>query len=130
MLSASSVVVLSMQEKDKLQVWRQILGAPMYKPVAALQQEIGASMVEEKDRKIMLRFGLYMFKTENGLLKALFQRMCGERIPGSWVRQLRVYMVELEISFDKLEGTTKLELDRVVDIGGKQIGEGGIWRLG
>ena len=72
MLSASSVVVWSRQEKAKLQVvenrvWGQILGAPMYTPVAALQGEVGESTVEGRDRKIKLGFGRYMFKTRNGL---------------------------------------------------------------
>ena len=46
--------------------------------MAALQGEIGASTVEERDRKIKLGFERYIFKTGNGLLKAIFQRMCGE----------------------------------------------------
>ena len=119
-LSASSVVVWSRQEKAKLQVvenrvWRQILGAPMYTPVAALQGEIGASTVEGRDRKIKLGFGLYMFKTGNGLLRAIFRRMCEEIRPGRWMRQLREYMGELGIGFDRLKTMTKLELNRVVD---------------
>ena len=87
----------------------------MYTPVAALQREIRASTVEGRDRKIKLGFGRYMFKTGNRLLKVIFQRMCGESRPGRWMRQLREYMGELEISFDRLESMTKLELDRAVD---------------
>ena len=86
MINASSVVVWSRQEK--------------------------APTVEGRDRKIKLGFRRYMFKTGNGLMKAIFQRMCGERRPERWVRE---YMGELEISFDRLESMTKLELDRVVD---------------
>ena len=56
-----------------------------------------------------------MCKTGNGLLKAIFQSMSGESRPGKWVRQLREHMRELEISFDRSESMTKLELDRVVD---------------
>ena len=49
-LSAAAVVVWSKDEKKQLQrvenrVWGQILGAPIYTPVAALQGEIGASSV-------------------------------------------------------------------------------------
>ena len=76
-LSASSVVVWSRQEKAKLQVvenrvWRQILGAPIYTPVAALPEEIGASTVEGRDRKIKLGFGCYLFKTGNRLLNIAY----------------------------------------------------------
>ena len=48
-------------------VWRQIFGPPMYTPVSALQREIVASIVRERDRKIKLGIGRYMFKTGNGL---------------------------------------------------------------
>ena len=87
MLSASSVELWSRQERAKLQVlenrvWRQILGSPMYTSMAALQGDIGASAVEGRDKNIKLGFKRYIFKTGNGLLKAIFQRMCGERRPG------------------------------------------------
>ena len=87
----------------------------MYTSVAELQGEIGASTVEGRDKKIKLRFGRYMFKTGNGLLKTIIRRMCWQSKPGRWMQQLREYMGELEISFDRLESMTKLELDRVVD---------------
>ena len=50
-LSAAAVVVWTKEERKQLQrvenrVWRQILGAPIYTPVAALQGEIGASSVK------------------------------------------------------------------------------------
>ena len=56
-----------------------------------------------------------MFKSRNGLLRAIFRRMCGEIRPDRWMRQLREYMGELGISFDRLESMTELELNRVVD---------------
>ena len=109
--------------------WRQILGAPMYTQVAALQGEIGASTVEGRDRKIRLGFWRYMFKTRNRLFRAMFQRKCGEIRPVRWMKQLREYMGELEISFDRLESMTKLELNRVW-ISGRRISGGDIWRVG
>ena len=64
--------------------------------MAALQgKEIGASAVKGRDSKIKLRFGRFKFKTGDRLLKAIFQRMCGESRPGRWVRQLREHMGEL-----------------------------------
>ena len=71
------------------------MGASMHTPVAELQGEIGASTMEGRDRKIKLEFGRYMFKTKNGLLRAIFRRMCGESRPGRWMRQLMKYMGEL-----------------------------------
>ena len=46
-LSAVAVVVWTKEERKQLQrvekrVWRQILGSPIYTPVAALQGEIGS----------------------------------------------------------------------------------------
>ena len=50
-LSATAMVVWTKEERKQLQivenmVWTQILGAPIYTPVAALRGEIGASSVE------------------------------------------------------------------------------------
>ena len=66
-------------------------------------------------RKIKMEFGLYMFKARNGLSRAIFRRMCEEISPGRWMRQLREYMGELGIGFDRLKTMTRLELNRVVD---------------
>ena len=52
-------------------VWRQILGAPGYTLVAALQGEIGASTVRGRDMKIKLTFAQYMFRARNGLLRGI-----------------------------------------------------------
>ena len=90
----------------------------MYTPVAALQGGIGASTVEGRDRKIKLEFGRYMFKTRNGILKAICRRMCGESKPGRWMRQLVEYMGELEISLDGLE-YDEIGIRSVGEIGGE-----------
>ena len=47
-------------------VWRQILGAPVYPPVVALQGEIGASAVEGRDMKMKQKFANYMANTAIG----------------------------------------------------------------
>ena len=80
-------------------VWRQILGAPIYTPVAALQGEIGASSVEGRDMKIKLKFANYMANTANGLLAAIFIKLTSEARPKIWVRQLREYLGELGLDF-------------------------------
>ena len=53
------MVVWTKDERKQLQrvenrVWRQILGAPIYTPVAALHGEIRASSVEGRDMKMPL----------------------------------------------------------------------------
>ena len=50
------------------------------------------STVERRYRKIKLGFVRYMFNTRNGLLRAIFWRMCGEIRHGRWMRQLGEYM--------------------------------------
>ena len=80
-------------------VWRQILGAPGYTPVVALQEEIGASTVRGKDMKIKITFAQYMFRTRNGLLEGIIRKMIDEVRPRGWMGQLGKYMGELGISF-------------------------------
>ena len=55
-LSATAVMVCTMGRWGPMQrvdnrIWRQILGQPRNKPVAALQGEIGASTVKGRDMK-------------------------------------------------------------------------------
>ena len=60
--------------KEKLQrvenkVWRQILAAQVYTPLAALQDEVGASTVEGTNVKITQAFANHMTKTAIDLLE-------------------------------------------------------------
>ena len=48
--------------------------------MAALYGEIGASTVEKRDRKIKSGFGQYMFRTSNGLLREIFERIRGRGV--------------------------------------------------
>ena len=62
--SAAAVVMWTKEERKQLQivenrVWRQILGAPIYTPVAALQGEIGVSSMEGRDMKMQLKLANY-----------------------------------------------------------------------
>ena len=103
-LSAAAEVVWTKDERKQFQrvenrVWRQILGAPIYTPVAALQGEIGASSVEGRDMKMKLKFANYMANTANGLLAAIFRKLTSEARPKIWVRQLREYLGELGLYF-------------------------------
>ena len=97
-LSAAAVVVWTREERRQWQrvdnrVWRQILGAPVYIPMAALWGGgIGASSVEGRDTKIKLRFANYMTNTANGFLAAIFRKLAGETKPKIWVRQFREYI--------------------------------------
>ena len=69
------MVVWTREEVKQMQrvenrVWRQIVGAPEYTPVVALQGEIGASTVDGRDMKIKMTFAQYMLRTMNGLLRS------------------------------------------------------------
>ena len=113
-LSAAAVVVWTKNERKQLQrvenrIWRHILGAPIYTLVAALQGEIGASLVEGRDMKMKLRFANYMANPANGLLAPASSMGCwhhglraagtNEARPKIWVRQLREYLGELRLDF-------------------------------
>ena len=76
-------------------VSRQILGAPVYTPVAALQREIRALAVKGRDMKVKLKFANYVANTANGLLAPIFQKLTRESRPKIWLRQLREYIGEL-----------------------------------
>ena len=73
-LNASSALVRSREERKKLQlvenrVWRHILGSQVYTPASgSVTWEIGASIVEGRDRKMKLGFRPCMFRTSNGLI--------------------------------------------------------------
>ena len=116
-LSAVAVVGLTKEERKLLRrvenrVWRHIMGAPIYTPVAALRGEIRASSVEGRDMKMKLKFANYMANTANVLLAAIFRKLTSKATPKMWVRQLREYLWELGLDF--------LDVGRMVadDIGG------------
>ena len=103
-LSAAAVVVWRKEERKRLQmvenrVWRQILVSPIYTPVAALREEIGASSVEGSDMKMKLKFANYMSNASNGFLAGIFRKLTSEARPKVWVRQLREYLGELGLYF-------------------------------
>ena len=60
-------------------------------PVVALQVEIGASTVKCKDMMNKLKMVKHMKNTENGLLKAVVERMVLEG-SGGWIKQVEEYM--------------------------------------
>ena len=82
-LSGAAVVVWTKEERKQLQrvenrVWRQILGARIYTPVAAVRREIGASSVDRRDMMMKLKFANYMANTANGLMAAIFRKLTNE----------------------------------------------------
>ena len=97
----------------KNRVWRQILGAPVYLPIAALYGEIGASIVEGRYRKIKSGFGQYMLRTSNELLRTIFGRMSKKCKPRRSMRQLKEYIGEMELRLDRLKNMTRLELKQM-----------------
>ena len=93
-LSATAVMVWTREEVGRMQrvensVWRQILGAPGYTPVAALQGEIGAPTVRGRDVKIKITFAQYMFRTRNGPQEGIFRKMIDDIKPKRWMKQLK-----------------------------------------
>ena len=83
------------------QVWRQMLGAPRFTPVVALQGEIGASTMKCRDMKSKLKMVNHMKTTENGLLKAVAERLVREG-SGGWIKQVEEYMSAVGVSHEEL----------------------------
>ena len=80
---AASILTWTRKEIDELQrianhVWRQMLGGPRFTPVVALQGDIGASTMKCRDMKSKLKMVKHMKTTENGLLRAVAERMVRE----------------------------------------------------
>ena len=91
-LYVSSVLTWTRKEMDEMQcienqVWRQMLGAPRFTPVVALHREIGASTMKCRDMKSKLKMVKHMKTTENGLLRAVAERMVREG-SGGWIKQV------------------------------------------
>ena len=104
-LSAAAVVMWTKEERKQLQivenrVWRQILGAPIYTPVGALQGEIGVSSVEGWDIKMKLKFANYMENTSNGLLAAIFKKLTSEARPEVWGKTNRHSSENIWLNWD------------------------------
>ena len=128
-LSAAAVVVRTKEERKQLQrvenrVWRQILGAQIYTPVAALRREIEASSVEGRDMKMKLKFANYLANTANGLLAAIFKKLTSEARPKTWVRQLREYSREFGLDFSDVGRMDTDDIGREVNKWENTGGEG------
>ena len=103
-LYASSVLTWTRKEMDEMQlienqVWRQMLGAPRFTPVATMQGEIGASTMKCRDMKSKLKMMKHMKTSKNGLLRAVAERMVREG-SGGWIKQVDQYISAVGVSHE------------------------------
>ena len=68
-----------------------MLGGPRFTTVVALQSEIGASTMKCRDIKSKLKMVKQLKTTENGLLRAVAERMVRDG-SGGWMKQVEEYM--------------------------------------
>ena len=85
-----------------------MLGAPRFTPVVALQDEIGASTMKCRDMKSKLKMVKQMNTTENGLLRAVAERMVREG-SGGWIKQVEEYMSAVGVSHEELTKMKKIK---------------------
>ena len=105
-LNTSSVLTWTRKKMDEMQrienqVWRQMLGAPRFTPVVAMQGEIGASTMKCRNKKSMLKMVKHVKTTENGLLRALADRMVPEG-SGGWMKHVGEYMRAVGVCHEEL----------------------------
>ena len=84
-----------------------MLEVPRFNPVVALQGEIGASTMKCRDLKSKLKMVKHMKTTENGLQRAVAERMVREG-SGGWMKQVGEYMRAVGVSHEKLTKKKKL----------------------
>ena len=91
-----------------------MLGGPRFTLVVALQGEIGASTTKCRDMKSTLKMVKYMKTTENGLLRAVVERMVQEG-SGGWMKQVEEYIRALGVSHEELTKMKKEKINLKVD---------------
>ena len=101
-LFASSVIVWTKKELKDLQtvennVWRRVLNAPGYTPIAALRGDVGCSSMISRDRKNKLNYVRYILNGSCDLLKCVFNDMF-YRNENNLISTIKTYMNELQIS--------------------------------
>ena len=97
-LSSSEVSVWRSGEKKELQtiengVWRRILKAPDFTPVAALQGEVGCSSVLARDIRGKIKFARYLMNSENSVARRLVEQFSrNNRMRSAWSREIERYL--------------------------------------
>lgn len=119
-LFADAVIVWNKDELGKLQreennVWRQILGAPEYAPVAALRGDIGASTMVGRDVKTKLKYVRSKMNGNCELMRRIIEDMW-MKDKGRWIRVLKEYMSKIGmVSLENLSQITEQELNNRVE---------------
>ena len=101
LLYASAVITWNKKELDTLQriennVWRVVLGAPGYTPIAALRGDVGCSNMVGRDRKNKLKYVKYILNGSSDLMKHVFNDMYNTG-KDNLIRTIKNYMMELGI---------------------------------
>ena len=90
------------------------MGGPRFTLVVALKGEIGASTVKCRDMKNKLKMVKHMKNTENGLLRAVAERMVQEG-SGGWIKQVEEYMHGVGVAHAELTTMKKKKINLKVN---------------
>ena len=98
-------------QKVEYRVYRQLLGAEGYAPLAVMRGEVGASLVRTRviSSRIMLVKGI--IDGDNGLVKEVLGKV---RNLGSfkWNKTLNRFLMEVGIGYDELGNLSKEEIKK------------------
>ena len=105
------------EELQKLenQVWRHILGAPVYTPCAVLRGEMGASCMRSRVIKTKLKFINWAMKTRGGLIKEIVCEMIEEGDDRMVLKTMESMRIVNIASCAKLESMTPMEINKTVN---------------
>ena len=118
-LHGNSVIPWTAVNMQKLQriengVWRQVLGAPDYTPIAALQGDVGVSSTESRDIKEKLMFVKFVLDQGNELIRSVLESW-QEMNSGRWMVVLRSYMEKVGVSWRDLRRESRNEITQRVN---------------
>lgn len=116
LLYGVGVVTWSKAELEKLQkiensVWRCLLGAPGYTPIAAMRGDVGASCMNIRDVKTKLKYVKYAMQSSNEMLRVVMGEMLLDA-KDEYVRKIKEYLNLLEIeNVEELVNLTNRQIE-------------------
>ena len=88
-------------------VYRVILGAPSYVPVATLRGEIGSSTMESRMIKDRLLLAKNLMESKNGLVRTIFRKVIEEGEHNTWNKKTEEYLELMGMEYENLRDMTK-----------------------
>lgn len=114
---------LEIMQRAENSVWRCVLGAPSYTPVASMRGEIGSSTMENRDMKTKIKYVRYLMRSGNEMMRVIIRDLMSFKTD-PYVKKIEEYLVTLNVG--NIEELMRLS-DRQVEEKIK-INDDMIWR--